>query len=174
MAGHRQDLGLPISREIDHVEEAELLRVVPVGVVRPAAAARVGRRLEPALRRQDVGPPVAVHVPGADAMAEAAGRGEVLQPRAVLRLVPRERRLRVAELRQHLASPAIVVEVGEDRELDGEAAVDHQLRATRCPGPGLHPGLRYQAIRLANQLTVTRSVRPSPSTSSGRSLKASM
>ncbi len=67
-------------------------------------------------------------------MAEAVGRGDMLHPRAVLRLVPGQRRLRVAELRQHLARFAVVVEVGEDRELDREAAVDLGF-GPRRPGP---------------------------------------
>ena len=48
----------------------------------------------------------------------------MLDERAVLCLVPGERGLHIAVLRQHLSRFAVVIQIHQEGELDGEAAID--------------------------------------------------
>src|SRR3954465_2551139 len=99
--------------------------LVPVGVVpRPGPGTHVGRRYEPAARRQDIVAAVAIDIAGADAVAVTVIADLVLRPLAAVEAVPVQRRRRAIELRQQLARLPVVVEIRHDRELGRKALVD--------------------------------------------------
>ena len=122
---------------------------------RPVPGARIGRRLEPAARRQDVVALVAVDVAGADAVAVAAVADDVRDPRLVLDFIPGL--AGAVLLREDFLRLAVVVEIDEDRELELKpawivASFQHSL-----PGSPAFPGLRHHATFFANQETDTTS-----------------
>ena len=99
-----------------------------------------GGRFEPALGRQDVGAAVAIHVARADAVAVTVRADHVLDEGAVFELVPGERRVVLAELRQHLALLAVVIEVDQKDELDRPAVFDGVLLPVADAAAGIfHP-----------------------------------
>ena len=116
--------------------------------------ARIGGRLEPAARRQDVVALVAVDVAGADAVAVGAIADDVRDPGLVLDFVPGL--AGAVLLRDDLLRLAVVVDVGEHRELDVEAVVDRRFLPVPRPPPAL-PGFRHQATCFANHETDTTS-----------------
>src|SRR5262249_5322360 len=80
-----EQVGQAILVEIDHEDEAGLAEV-KLRMEFPVAATRVGRRFQPALRRNDVVPAIVVDVAGADTVAVTLRTDDVLLPRASLRL----------------------------------------------------------------------------------------
>ena len=116
---------------------------LPGGMERPVARARIGGRLEPAARREDVVALVAVDVAGADAVPVGAIADDVRDPGLVLDFVPAcPVPFSCARISLRLA---VVVDVGEERELDVEAVdgrpASSVLAPLRLPGvpPPRHP-----------------------------------
>ena len=125
------DIGLAVAVDIEHVQEAETSvgAEVPVGVEGPlGGAARVGGRFEPTFGREDVGATVAVDVARADAVAVAFWAYDVLFELAVFRFIPGEWLLGVAKLGQDFVGFAVVIEVDEERELDGRGGFNGRFR----------------------------------------------
>ncbi len=91
---------------------------------RPVAGSRIGGCLEPAARREDVVALVAVDVAGADAVPVGRGADDVRDPGLVLDLVPRLPG--TVLLGDDLVGLAVVVHVGEGRELDVESFVNRR------------------------------------------------
>ena len=144
VAGGGDDIVPAVAVDVDDVHEAELAdargRVglgrrrgrgdgnvdgLPDRMERPVPCARIGRRLEPAARRQDVVALVAVDVARADAVAVGAIADDVRDPGLVLDFVPGL--ARAVLLREDFLRLAVVVEIDEQRELDVEAFVDRRL-----------------------------------------------
>ena len=125
------DVGPPVAVDVQHVDEARRAEL-EIGVPLPLAGARVRRRLEPALGRDDVDAAVAVDVARADAVAEGFRADDVLHEAAVFMLIPRGGRVRAAILRQDAVLLAAVREVHQERELDEVALVDNVFLPRRA------------------------------------------
>ena len=140
---------------------------------RPVPRARIGRRLEPAARRQDVVALVAVDVARADAVSVAAIADDVRHPRLVLDFVPGL--AGAVLLRQDFLRLAVVVEIDEQRELDVEAFVDRRfLPDSPCPAARPCPGCATTRPSSRTRRPRRRLDSRPRRRRSGRSLKLSM
>ena len=91
---------------------------------RPVRGARIGRRLQPPSWRQDVVALVAVHVASADAVTVGGRADDMRDPGLVLDFIPGL--AGAVLLREDFLRLAVVVEIGDDGELDVEAGMDRR------------------------------------------------
>src|ERR1700722_1517226 len=125
----------------------------------PIALTRVGRCFKPTLRRNNVRAPIAIHIPGADAMSPAHGADLMLDPwigcTFTRQLVPSQREIPAAKLRQELERFAGIENVDQKSKLHRRSSFDDLLApwAVRLAGI-LPPGQRLRPVGTAHQVGI--------------------
>src|SRR5205809_449151 len=114
----------------------------------PIARARVGRRFEPALRSENVGTAIAVHVARTDTVAVTARADGVAHKGAVLQLIPGERGILLTELWQQFVPLAVIIDIDHEDEFHRPAILDSMLFPFANPAARiLHPVKFLRKVR---------------------------
>ena len=129
------------------------------------APSRIGRRFKPALRRNNIGPPVAVDITRADSVTIRLRAHHMLHELAVLHLVPGGGRCIAQIVRQQFLGFPVIIKINQKCELDELALIDGVFPPSAAFFAGiLHPNnpvLKTKAtddVRVAILVDIQRKV----------------